>query len=139
MNQVVLTGRIVGQPVVKEFSNGRIVMFSIAVNERFKDKKSGQEKEVAHFFDVEAVGSAASMSLSKGDLITVEGSLRQDRWETPSGEKRSKVKIVAFKLSKLASQSEKQVVEQKTVPQKQPLQKQSQTKAAYKTYNKKAA
>ena len=98
MNQVKVTGRVVGVPTAKKFKNGKIVVFSIVVNEKFTTK-NGEEKENSYFFDVEVIGPAAStLTLNKGDLVLVEGSLRQDRWETPSGEKRSKVKIVAFKV-----------------------------------------
>jgi single-strand DNA-binding protein len=116
INKVQIEGRVSTVPTVRKFDNGEILMFSIVINEKFKDKKSGQEKEVAHFFDVEAVGSAASTSVKKGDLVTVEGSLRQDRWETPTGDKRSRVKIVAFKITPLSSEKPKK--ETAVVPEK---------------------
>jgi len=37
--------------------------------------------------------------LNKGTQILIEGQLRQDRWETTSGEKRTKIKVVADKVN----------------------------------------
>lgn len=146
INKVELQGRIASEPTVKEFPNGKILMFTVVVSEKFKDKKSGQEKEVAHFFDVEVIGSAASTLVSKGDVVVIRGSLRQDRWTTSSGEKRSKVKIVVFEVEKKTSdktssttntaKANSQTVEQKTTTTQQTTQ--AKQKVTYKTYKKAA-
>jgi len=58
----------------------------------------GDRKEDVDFFEVEVWDKQAENCneyLSKGRGILVEGRLRQDRWEDESGNKRSKLKIVA--------------------------------------------
>jgi single-strand DNA-binding protein len=96
LNQVKLEGRLTNDPVVK--NGGKILSFSVAINEKYV-AKNGEEKMLTSFFDIEAVGQSASVTLKKGDTVLIEGKLRQDRWETPSGEKRSKIKIIAFRIT----------------------------------------
>jgi single-strand DNA-binding protein len=96
-----LIGRLTRDPEVKFLPSGmQVTSLSIAVNRNFKDK-DGEWREEASFFDVETFGKIAERAgtqLSKGYQILIEGELKQDRWESPSGEKRSKVKIVAYRI-----------------------------------------
>jgi single-strand DNA-binding protein len=97
-----LIGRLTRDPEVRFLPSGmQVTSLSIAVNRNFKDK-NGEWREEASFFDVETFGKIAEKvgtQLSKGYQILIEGELRQDRWESPSGEKRSKVKIVAYRIA----------------------------------------
>jgi len=105
LNRVILIGRLTRDPEVRYLPSGmQVTSFSVAVNRRFKDK-NGEWKEETSFFDVESYGKVAERigtQLGKGDQILIEGSLRQDKWESPSGEKKSKVKIVANRISLIA-------------------------------------
>jgi single-strand DNA-binding protein len=151
MNKVELSGKVVGTPTVKEIGGSKILAFSVAVSESYT-AKNGEKRDVVHYFDIEAVGQAASMSLNKGDSISLVGALKQDRWVSPSGEKRSRVKIVAFRIVPQSSEK-KQTKEQKTVepvvqqkqtqsknvaPERKQQQAQTQKAANYKTYKKAA-
>jgi single-strand DNA-binding protein len=97
-----LIGRLTRDPEVRFLSGGmQVTSLSIAVNRNFKDK-NGEWREEVSFFDVETFGKIAEKvgtQLSKGYQVIIEGELRQDRWESPSGEKRSKVKIVAYRIA----------------------------------------
>jgi single-strand DNA-binding protein len=96
-----LIGRLTRDPEVRFLPSGmQATSLSIAVNRKSKDK-NGEWREEASFFDIESYGKLAERvgtQLSKGYQILIEGELRQDRWESPSGEKRSKVKIVAYRI-----------------------------------------
>lgn len=109
MNRVLLIGRLTKNPEIRFLPSGmQVSTFTLAVNRNYKDK-SGQWQEETYFFDVEAYGGLAERigkQLSKGYQICLEGSLRQDKWETPAGEKRSKVKIVADRISLLSKPNE---------------------------------
>jgi single-strand DNA-binding protein len=103
LNRVILIGRVTKNPEVRFLpSSTQVTSFSIAVNKRFKDKDGNWQEEV-HFFDIETFGKLAERvaQLNKGYQILVEGELRQDKWESPAGEKRSKVKIVANRIALL--------------------------------------
>jgi single-strand DNA-binding protein len=105
-----LIGRLTRDPEVRFLPSGmQVTSLSIAVSRKFKDK-NGEWREETSFFDIESYGKLAERvgsQLSKGYQVIIEGELRQDRWESPSGEKRSKVKIVAERIALLGKPSDR--------------------------------
>jgi len=101
LNKVMLIGRLTRDPEVRTFSNGgKVAMFGFAVNNRKKNKQTGEWEEVPCFLDVEAfnretrkLADLVEQYLKKGHQAYIEGSLQLDQWTTDSGEKRSKLKI----------------------------------------------
>jgi single-strand DNA-binding protein len=76
--------------------------FGIAVNRTWTDRQSQERKESTSFFDVVAWGTLAenaATSLAKGTCVVVTRRLDQRSWETPEGDKRSKVEITADDLA----------------------------------------
>jgi single-strand DNA-binding protein len=98
LNKVFLMGNLTRDPELRYTPNGTAVAgFGVAVNRRYTTKE-GDRKEDVDFFEVEVWDKQAENCneyLAKGRGILVEGRLRQDRWEDESGNKRSKLKIVA--------------------------------------------
>jgi single-strand DNA-binding protein len=101
LNKVFLIGRLTRDPEIRFLPSGtQVTTFSIAYNRNYK--VNDEWKEEPHYFDIEAFGQLAERlgkQLSKGVQILIEGRLRHDKWESASGEKRSKVVIVAEKVS----------------------------------------
>lgn len=97
INIVILMGNLTRDPELTYTPAGTAVCkFGLAINERWKDQNGEQQEEV-HFFEVECwkrVAETTAEYMSKGSGVTIEGKLKQDRWEK-DGQKRSKVKIVA--------------------------------------------
>ena len=91
-----LDGHLTSDPQLRKTVNGKAVsFFSIAVNHGFKNADG---KEEVSYFDIEAwgkMGENCKQYLSKGRKVTIQGELKQDRWITPDGTNRQKVKIVA--------------------------------------------
>ena len=96
MNIVALTGNITYDSELKYTTGGTAVLkFSIAVNEKYKDKE-----EVA-FVECVMFGTAAEklhQYLNKGTRLNVSGSLKQDSWTDQSGNKRSKLYVRVDKI-----------------------------------------
>lgn len=90
LDSITIEGYLVAKPKLNTTKTGKdVAHFALASNH--------SEKSVS-FFDVEAwEGQARSSSeyLTKGSRVIVVGKLKQDRWSTESGEKKSRVKIVA--------------------------------------------
>jgi len=106
LNKVMLIGRLTGEPESRVLPSGmKVANFGVAVNKKYKDKKE------TYFFDVESYGQLAERvgTFGKGYQVFIEGELRQDRWETPTGEKKSKVKIVADRVVLIAKSEDKKV------------------------------
>ncbi|WP_456402671.1 single-stranded DNA-binding protein [Persephonella sp.] len=110
LNKVFLIGRLTRDPEIRFLPSGsQVTTFSIAVNRAYR--VNNEWKEETYFFDIESFGFLAERlgkQLNKGTQILIEGQLRQDRWETAGGDKRTKVKVVAEKVSILSGKSERQ-------------------------------
>ena len=123
LNKVFLIGRLTRDPEIRFLPSGsQITSFSIAVNRAYKTKDSDEWKEETYYIDIDTFGYLAERlgkQLSKGTQILVEGSLRQDRWETQTGEKRSKIKVVADKVNILSGRAAAQQEETETIPEPQ--------------------
>jgi len=95
-------GNLTRDPEMKYLPSGTAVAnFGIAMNERYTDKQTGEQKEIACFVDVEAWDRQAEIVneyFSKGSPIFLEGALKFDSWETPEGEKRSKLRVRLIKF-----------------------------------------
>ncbi|WP_297454723.1 single-stranded DNA-binding protein [Persephonella sp.] len=104
LNKVFLIGRLTRDPEIRFLPSGsQVTSFSIAVNRPYR--VNNEWREETYFFDIETFGQLAERlgkQLNKGTQILVEGQLRQDRWETAAGDKRTKVKIVADRVSILS-------------------------------------
>ena len=119
LNKVFLIGRLTRDPEIRFLPSGsQVTSFTLAVNRAYR---SGNEwKEETYFFDVEAFGMLAERlgkQLNKGTQILVEGQLRQDRWETASGEKRVKVKVVAEKVNMISGKTTEKPAEKEEEPE----------------------
>jgi single-strand DNA-binding protein len=93
VNLAVVMGRLTREPELQPLQNTSVCRFTVAVNEPYKDRKSGEFKEVTSYVDVEVWGAAAErfvQKFNKGDLIVVQGRLRTDTWEDKNGNKRKR-------------------------------------------------
>ena len=109
LNKVFLIGRLTRDPEIRFLPSGsQVTSFTIAVNRAYR--VNNEWREETYFFDIEAFGFLAERlgkQLNKGTQVLIEGQLRQDRWETAGGDKRTKVKIVADKVNILSGKAER--------------------------------
>lgn len=101
-NRVILMGNLTRDPELKFLPNGSSVAnFGIAMNERWTDRQTGEQKESPCFVEVAAWGKQAEVVneyLSKGSPVFLEGSLKFDSWEADDGTKRNKLSVTAFRV-----------------------------------------
>lgn len=102
LNTVMLTGRLVADPELRYTGKGAPVCdFRLACSRRYKNKESGEAQEETLFINIVAWRRQAELVndyLKKGSAILVEGRLRSRQWETPQGEKRSAIEVVAYRI-----------------------------------------
>ena len=82
--------------------------FSIAVNRRFKDPKSGEWKDDTSYVDVSVWREAAERCgkvLKKGSPVHVEGRLKSSSFEGKDGTKRTKLEVEARRVQILEKAS----------------------------------
>jgi single-strand DNA-binding protein len=101
-NRVILLGNLTRDPEMRYIPSGTAVTnFGLAMNERYTDRQTGEQKENTCFVDVEAWGRQAEVAneyLSKGRPVFIEGSLKFDSWEADDGSKRNKLSVRAFRI-----------------------------------------
>lgn len=92
LNDTKLFGRVVKDAVLKTTANGlKIANFTIAVNRTYKDE-TGNTVSRGYFFPLAIFDTYAEKMcpyLRKGQRLIVEGYLKQDRWTTKDGFRRS--------------------------------------------------
>ncbi|PKQ15754.1 MAG: single-stranded DNA-binding protein [Actinobacteria bacterium HGW-Actinobacteria-7] len=107
INRVVITGNLTRDPELTSTGSGMAILkMGIAVNDRRKNQQSGEWEDVPNFFDVVVFGQrgeSISRFLSKGSKVAIEGKLRWRSWETPEGDKRSKIEIIADDIEFMSS------------------------------------
>lgn len=110
INRVVVTGNLTRDPELSATAGGMAILkMGIAVNDRRKNQQTGEWEDSPNFFDIVVFGSrgeALSRFLSKGSKVAIEGKLRWHSWETPEGDKRSKVEIIADDIEFMSSRGE---------------------------------
>jgi single-strand binding protein len=119
LNKVLIIGNLVRDPVINFLPSGtQVVEFSIAYNRRFK--VNDEWREETHYFDVRAYGRLAETlgtRLSKGYMVVIEGSLRQDRWIDKEGRPQSKVSIVAYAVRIIRKPRAEGPIEEEVLPE----------------------
>jgi single-strand DNA-binding protein len=102
VNKVILIGNLGKDPEVKFTSSGTpVAKFSLATNERYKDK-SGEWQDRTEWHAIVAWQRLAEIvgeHATKGSKMYVEGKLQTTSWEDKqSGEKKYRTEIVAQEL-----------------------------------------
>jgi single-strand DNA-binding protein len=110
LNEVRLVGRVTRDPDMRYTPSGAGVLnFSIAVDEFWTDKASGEKKKATSFLNCDLWGKGAEFhakSLKKGAAVLVMGSLRSRTWEK-DGQKHYTVEVRAQRVSTLEWESER--------------------------------
>ena len=105
VNHVLLLGNLTRDPELRYTPTGTAVcQVGVALNRRWKDQAGAAQQETT-FVEVTVWGKQAetvSAYLTKGRAVAVEGRLQQDTWETEAGERRSRLKVVAQRVTFLS-------------------------------------
>lgn len=85
INKVILLGTCGQDPVVRYLPNGNaLTNFSLATNEQWTDKKSGEKVERTEWHRVVLLGNVAEIAgeyLRKGGQVYIEGKLHTREWQ----------------------------------------------------------
>lgn len=108
VNKVILIGRLGKDPEVRNLENGAVVAnFSIATTETYKDKTTGERKEITEWHNIvlwRGIAEVAQKYLHKGDMVYIEGKLRTRSWEK-EGVTRYTTEIVGDQMTMLSPKS----------------------------------
>lgn len=121
MNINLLRGNLARDPEVRVVNTGNgkqtsVVNFTIAVSREYT-KANGERDKITTFVNCEAWDTGAEIigeSFKKGDLVMVEGSLRNDSWEK-DGVKHNSLKVRVNNFSKITKLSRQKKDQQEKV------------------------
>ena len=105
VNKVIIVGNLGKDPETRTFpSGGRVTNVTIATSERWKDKNSGEMKELTEWHRVvfnDRLAEIAGEYLRKGSQVYVEGSIRTRKYTDKDGVERYTTEIRADEMKML--------------------------------------
>ena len=109
VNKVILVGNLGKDPDVRYTPGGAAVAnVTIATNESWKDKQTGEMQERTEWHNVVFFSRLAEIVgeyLKKGSQVYVEGRLQTRKWQDKSGNDRYTTEIVANEMQMLGGRS----------------------------------
>ena len=101
LNKVFLVGNLARDPDLRHTPSGTpVAEFRMAVSDTYTTS-TGEKRDRTCFIDVVAwrrLAESCGDYLTKGSPVFVEGRLEQDTWETNDGQKRSRIRVVAYSV-----------------------------------------
>jgi single-strand DNA-binding protein len=109
VNKVILVGNLGADPEVRYLPSGDAVAnIRLATTDRYKDKSSGEMKEMTEWHRVSFFGRLAeivSEYLKKGSSVYIEGRIRTRKYQAQDGTDRYSTEIVADQMQMLGGRS----------------------------------
>ncbi|NIF22777.1 MULTISPECIES: single-stranded DNA-binding protein SSB1 [Pantoea] len=98
VNKVILVGNLGQDPEVRYMPNGGAVAnITLATSESWRDKQTGENKEITEWHRVVLFGKLAEVAgeyLRKGSQVYIEGQLRTRKWQDQSGQEKYTTEVV---------------------------------------------
>jgi single-strand DNA-binding protein len=106
MNRGIIIGNLTSDPRMINTSTGKLVAkATVAVNERYKDSRTGDFKEITSFIDISAWSRTAerlSEECKKGTKVFVSGRIRTSEYVDKEGNNRKGFEIQVDEFYSLA-------------------------------------
>jgi single-strand DNA-binding protein len=107
VNKVIIVGNLGRDPEVRTFPSGdRVANVTIATTETWKDKQTGERRELTEWHRVVFRGGLAGIVeqyLRQGSQVYVEGSIRSRKYNDATGAERSVTEIMASEMTMLGA------------------------------------
>jgi single-strand DNA-binding protein len=105
VNKVILVGNLGADPESRYMPNGdAVVNIRLATTESWKDKTSGEKKELTEWHRVvfyRKLAEIAGQYLKKGSQVYIEGRIRTRKWQDKDGQDRYTTEIEANEMQML--------------------------------------
>ena len=109
VNKVIIVGNLGNDPDTRYMPSGSAVTnLSVATNESWKDKQTGEQKDRTEWHRVAMFGRLAEIAaeyLRKGSQVYIEGRLRTRKWQDQQGNDRYTTEIIADEMQMLGGRS----------------------------------
>ncbi len=105
INKVILVGNLGQDPETRYMpSGGAVTNFTLATNESWKDKQTGEQNERTEWHKVvmfDRLAEIAAEYLRKGSQVYIEGKLQTRKWQDRDGNDRWTTEIRASEMQML--------------------------------------
>ncbi len=105
VNKVIIVGNLGQDPETRYMPSGSAVTnFTVATNESWKDKQTGEQKERTEWHRVSMFNRLAEVAaeyLRKGSQVYIECKLRTRKWQGKDGSDRYTTEIIADEMQML--------------------------------------
>jgi len=105
INKVILVGNLGQDPETRYMPSGSAVTnITVATNESWKDKQTGEQKDRTEWHKVAMFSRLAEIAaeyLRKGSQVYIEGKLRTRKWQDRDGNDRYTTEIIADEMQML--------------------------------------
>lgn len=101
INKVELRGNVGQSPKIIQVGDNRVIRFSLATNERFKDR-NGTLKEETTWHNIvawEGRGMPDFAGITKGACVSVSGRIKINKYTGSNGEEKQSIEILASRLA----------------------------------------
>jgi single-strand DNA-binding protein len=109
VNKAIIVGTLGQDPEIRYTANGSAVAnISVATNETWKDKATGEAQERTEWHRIVMFGKLAEIAqqyLKKGSQAYFEGRIQTRKWQDQSGNDRYSTEIVANEMQMLGGRS----------------------------------
>lgn len=111
LNKVILIGRLVKKPELKESEGGlSYIKSSIAVQSTYKNKDGDYETEFLEFTAFGKVAQNTAKYCDKGSMINIVGSLHNNVYTDKNGVNHYQISIIANKINFLSKNNKREEV-----------------------------
>jgi single-strand DNA-binding protein len=118
INKAILVGTLGDDPTIRYLpSGGAVTNISIATNESWKDKATGQQQDRTEWHKVVFFNRLAEIAgeyLKKGSQVYIEGKIQTQKYQAQDGTDRYSTSIVANEMQILGRKSEDLLGHEKT-------------------------
>jgi single-strand DNA-binding protein len=109
VNKVIIVGNLGRDPEVRYMPSGDAVTnIAVATTDRYKDKQSGEQKEITEWHRIvffNRLAEVAGEYLKKGSAVYVEGRLATRKWTDKDGVERYTTEIKGDSMQMLGGRS----------------------------------
>lgn len=108
LNQIILVGRLVSDPEIKETKSGKKVgTITLAVSRSYKNSNRIYETDFVPVALWNGIAENTAEYCKKGDMVGIKGKIESsttaDDWQTIDENKKMKLRVIAEKVTFLSS------------------------------------
>ena len=105
VNKVILVGNLGKDPEVRSLDSGaKVASFSLATTESYKDRNTGERKDVTEWHNIvlwRGLAEIAEKYLNKGSQVYIEGKLQTRSYDDKDGNTRYTTEVVGLNMTML--------------------------------------